>query len=386
MQAAATPIIDVLMPVFNGARTVAASLRSVQEQTVRDIRILVIDDGSTDGTPDLVQAAAAEDERIELIRKPGNSGIVDSLNLGFSRCTAPFIARHDADDLSHPHRFAVQLAYLQANADCLAVGGVARQIDATGNFLGTYSVHPSPDRADPHWVPAREPYLMHPFLTVRREAVARVGAYRHVLHAEDTDLYWRLREHGRLHNLPDEIGDYRFHAGSITSNSAHNGMLVALSSQLAAISAARRRSGQADLAFPRERLAEYRAARTLSRLLERGSAGLLPDERAQLRVAVAAKLVDQMGYHLYRLPVRDVRFVRKLLLAGLDRLSPANAEELDRRLASLSVHLLRHGRVAEAVALIPHDILVAGMHDLARRAARKLARLFVSRVLRHTRH
>src|SRR5690349_10856990 len=103
--------IDVLIPVYNGARTVASAVRSMQTQTLRDIRIHVVDDGSTDDTPQILRALADADDRIVVHTQP-NGGIVDALNAGLARCTAPFVARHDADDLAYPQRLQRQLDYL----------------------------------------------------------------------------------------------------------------------------------------------------------------------------------------------------------------------------------------------------------------------------------
>ena len=189
MNSAHPAITDVLIPAYNGAETIADSVRSIQQQTIAEIRIIVVDDGSTDMTPEIVATLATSDPRIKLIRKPSNSGIVDTLNLGLAQCTALYVARHDADDLAYPDRFAVQLAYLSSHPDCLAVGAAARRVDARGTPLGDYARMPPPELADPTWVPSREPYLMHPFLMVRREALMKVGGYRHAFHSEDTDLY-----------------------------------------------------------------------------------------------------------------------------------------------------------------------------------------------------
>src|ERR1700736_3109855 len=97
----AEPIVDVLIPVYNGAPTVRESLNSIRAQTIRDIRIVVIDDGSTDATVEILAELAREDPRIVTIRKP-NGGIVDALNLGLQHCRAEFLARFDADDIAYP--------------------------------------------------------------------------------------------------------------------------------------------------------------------------------------------------------------------------------------------------------------------------------------------
>lgn len=346
------PIIDVLIPAYNSAETIVSSLKSIQQQTVSDIRIIIIDDGSTDATPDLVAAVAAKDSRIEYIKKPNNSGIVDALNLGLARSCAPYIARHDADDLAYPERFAVQLQYLEAHSDCLAIGAVARHVDVNGRHTGGYATPRPIETADPCWFPAREPYLMHPFLMLRREAAISVGGYRHVFHAEDADLYWRLQERGRLYNPPDVLGDYRFHAGSITSKSLHNGRVSALNSQLAAISAVRRRSGQPDLIFNSERLREYEMANTTEDLLRLVEGDLTSKEYLYLRSAVAAKLIETASYRPYVLDESDCKFIKRSLQTCRHQLNSENAVELRNISITVGTKMFYHKRIRELTSLL----------------------------------
>ena len=358
--------IDVLIPVYNAASTVRASLRSIQEQTVSDIRILVIDDGSNDATAAIVSDLAVEDPRIELIRKPSNSGIVDTLNVGLGYCQSPYVARHDADDVAYPNRFEVQLRYLGAHAGCLAVGASTRLVDAAGRHLGGYSRLPQPDVADPHWFPSREPYLLHPFLMIRRDALVAVGGYRHAFHAEDTDLYWRVQERGAMYNLPDLLGEYRIHAGSISGTSIQNGRISALNSQLSAISAVRRRSGLPDLLFPPERLAAYRRTDTTAGLLQVVSGDLTPEERSYLELAVAVKIVDGAIHRPYYLDEEDCRFVRRTITANRHRFCRENAEEVREKLASVGTKMVYGRRLREVGILLPPRVLARTLGQVSR--------------------
>ena len=100
------PVIDVVMTAFNAAWSLPDTLASIQAQTIRDIRIVVVDDGSTDGTPEILAKTAARDRPNQILTQ-NNGGIVAATNLGLALCTAPFIAGHDADDLSDPDRLHV---------------------------------------------------------------------------------------------------------------------------------------------------------------------------------------------------------------------------------------------------------------------------------------
>src|ERR1700754_2149317 len=128
--------VDVLIPVYNGVRYVRCAVESMQMQTVSDIRIHIVDDGSTDGTAEVLAEMAAQDPRLRIHSKP-NGGIVDALNTGLGFCTAEFVARHDADAIAYPDRLERQIAYLRANPDCVAVSSATRHIDQEGKPLGT---------------------------------------------------------------------------------------------------------------------------------------------------------------------------------------------------------------------------------------------------------
>src|SRR6516165_2981991 len=302
-------IVDILLPVFNGAVTITEAIESLQLQTFTSFRIIVVDDGSTDRTPEVLAALAARDSRIIVLTQP-NGGIVDALNAGLRLCQAEFVARQDADDISDPSRLAVELDYLRSHTDCIAVSGAVKHIDAQGRFLGTIQTFPQPHRADPRWAPSREPYLMHPFLMVRGEDLQAIGGYRYVCYSEDTDLCWRLQERGKLKNLDTTLGHYRVHARSISSASIINGRIMALSSQLAGLSALRRRTGRPDLSFPKEAIAEYQSTRTLLKLWELGKRQLDDDEAGYLRIALAAKLLELTDYRPYEPDIDDCQFIR----------------------------------------------------------------------------
>jgi glycosyltransferase involved in cell wall biosynthesis len=346
----ATRPIDVLIPVYNGAQTIRTSLASIQTQTVQNIRIFVVNDGSTDETAEIVKNIAREDSRIYLVDKQ-NSGIVDTLNTGLQYCDAEFIARLDADDLSFPQRLEVQLAYLRENEDCIAVGCRIEHIDEAGHLLSNLPQPGQPDAADPCWVPAREPYLMHPFLMVRRSAMIKVGAYRHVVNSEDTDLYWRLIEHGRLYNLDISLGQYRMHPTSISGTSIIGGRIMAVNSQRAALSAIRRRQGRQDLDFANSKKATLES-RTLEELYDLSCSDLDDEERAHLAIAASAKLLELASYRPYELEYSDCVFIRKSLSEAF-RLSKQNQKELNWLVTVAAARLLRGARLVQAATLAP---------------------------------
>src|SRR5262249_21957005 len=335
----------------NGAVTITEAIESLQRQTFTNFRIIVVDDGSTDQTPEVLAALAARDSRITVLTQ-SNAGIVDALNAGLRLCQAEFVARQDADDISDPSRLAVELDYLRSHPDCVAVSGAVKHIDEQGRLLGTVQRFPQPDRADPRWAPSREPYLMHPFLMVRRADLEAFGGYGYVYYSEDTDLCWRLQERGAMQNLDMPLGKYRVHTRSISSASVLNGRIMALSSQLAGLSALRRRTGRPDLSFPKEAIAEYQSTRTLLKLWELGKRQLDDDEAGYLRIALAAKLLELTDYRPYEPDTDDCEFIRDALHEAT-RLSNANCKHLARLYARAGARLLVNGSFNKAVALTP---------------------------------
>ena len=193
---------------------------------------------------------------------------------------------------------------------------------------------------------------MHPLLMVRRADLQAIGGYRYVHYSEDTDLYWRLQERGAMQNLAMSLGKYRVHTRSISSASIINGRIMALSSQLAGLSALRRRTGRADLHFPKEAITEYRNAQTLSKLWELGKRQLDDDEAKYLRIAVASKLLELSSYRPYELEFNDCQFIRGAL-DELSRLPHPNRKDLSRLYARAGARLLIGGRFLEMATLTP---------------------------------
>src|SRR6185312_8714518 len=149
------PLIDILLPVRNGAPFLAQAIESIQAQTEQSWRLLILDDGSTDQSAKIAKNFAARDRRIQLVRYPAR-GLIATLNAGLKLCRAPFVARQDADDISFPDRHAAELDYLRRNRKCVAVSGGGRTIDERGRKRGGVWLH-NPALADAFWIPAREP-------------------------------------------------------------------------------------------------------------------------------------------------------------------------------------------------------------------------------------
>jgi glycosyltransferase involved in cell wall biosynthesis len=117
--------VSILLPAWNAARTISASLRSISRQTHRDWTCVVVDDGSTDETAAIVTTHARNDGRFTLVQTP-HRGLVHALNSGLSRCEGDYVARMDADDVMHRERLAMQVGALASEATLAAVGSHVR--------------------------------------------------------------------------------------------------------------------------------------------------------------------------------------------------------------------------------------------------------------------
>ncbi len=211
------PKVSVILPVYNAAPFLPLALASLLSQTHRNIEVIALDDGSTDGSLALLRAAAAMDPRVSILSRP-NRGLIATLNEGLQVADSDFVARMDADDIAYPRRIAAQIDRFAADH---ALGVLGTNFDT---LFGT-------DRAEPaqasilagqgeRAVFARfVTPLRHPTVMFRR---TRLGAGRLVYDpaypcAEDFDLFRRLAEETGLAETAEPHLAYRLHAGSVTS-------------------------------------------------------------------------------------------------------------------------------------------------------------------------
>jgi glycosyltransferase involved in cell wall biosynthesis len=252
----ARPRISCLMPVYNTERFLRQAIDSILNQTLLDFEFIIVNDGSTDRTPEILAEYARKDSRISVIHQP-NSGIVSALNVGLLRCQAAYIARMDGDDICMPHRFAFQADHLDRNPECIAVGGILMGMDESGNFQKPY-------RFDRNKVtsfdvfPARVALTVHPLAMFRRDVLLKVNGYRATFpHAEDYDLFLRIARYGSIDN-PDEILlCYRYHGQSVSRRNIELQEMAMAYAEFAAIEMHRVKSDpiQSDMNFDQARAA-----------------------------------------------------------------------------------------------------------------------------------
>jgi glycosyltransferase involved in cell wall biosynthesis len=215
------PVISVCMAVYNAEPYVAEAVESILNQTLGDFEFLIIDDGSTDRSAEILRSYAERDPRIRLTNR-ANRGLTATLNELLDRARADLIARMDADDIALPERFQRQIDYLRAHPECVLVGSRVQVIDPEGDPLCDWCMMQEHEEIDSvYFGGKRDTAVSHPAVMMRRDALLAVGKYRDFQIMEDVDLFLRLAEHGRLANLPEVLLKYRVHPGNNSGTASH---------------------------------------------------------------------------------------------------------------------------------------------------------------------
>jgi len=238
--AMSTPRVSVVMPVFNGERFLRGAVDSILKQSFHDFEFLIVDDGSTDSTPSILECYRRQDKRIKVLRQ-SNRGIVESLNRGCLVARGDYVARMDADDVCAPKRLENQVAFLDASPEVGLVGcGKYDNIDVTGAVLYTTYL-PENNETIQRTLVQRWCFL-HPSIMFKRSLLGEAGFYRKEFEgAEDHDFILRLLEHCQAHNLQERLISYRLNPKglSITCHQYMNDL-----GEVAMRLARRRRCGQ----------------------------------------------------------------------------------------------------------------------------------------------
>lgn len=195
------------MPVLNAEPYLREAVESVLGQSLADLELVAIDDGSTDASPSLLAEYERADPRVRVVTLE-HSGLTRALNAGVAASSAPYIARMDADDVALPDRLERQVRYLDEHRDVGVVGGAYVLVDGGGRTLGTVRP-PRGDRRLQHAL-TRYNCFLHATVTIRRAALDEVGGYR-LQNAEDYDLWLRIAERYRLAALEEPVLLYRQH-------------------------------------------------------------------------------------------------------------------------------------------------------------------------------
>jgi glycosyltransferase involved in cell wall biosynthesis len=204
--------ISVLMPCYNAANYITDAIKSVLGQTFRDFELVIVNDGSTDNTVELI--TQFDDERIVLIRQE-RQGVAAALNHGLKHARADYIARFDADDICLPDRLEKQYHFMMSNRDYIIVGSAADYIDDSGNYIFTHfpqvKSHPEILELDYRICP-----FIHASVMYKKETVANIGYDVNAHSFEDHLLWLKLKNKGKMHNMAEPLLRVRLNPGSFT--------------------------------------------------------------------------------------------------------------------------------------------------------------------------
>jgi len=198
------PKISVVMPVYNAEKYLRESIDSILNQTFKDFEFIIINDGSTDSSLEIIKYY--NDSRIHIVDQD-NTGLAKALNNGIALSTTEFIARMDADDIAMPERLGKQYHFLSNNPKYIIVGSNAENIDVDGNYVYTTSQKIT-DNNLRGMLPCT-PFI-HPSVMFRKDIYYKAGKYpEYMLKAQDTVLFNRMAKFGKIANLPESLMKYR---------------------------------------------------------------------------------------------------------------------------------------------------------------------------------
>jgi glycosyltransferase involved in cell wall biosynthesis len=204
------PRLTVLMPVYNAERFLREAMDSILNQSFEYFEFLIIDDGSTDSSVDIIKSY--NDARILFFRNEKNLGISQTLNKGIARASCELIARMDADDISMPERLKKQYNYMCANPHCAMVSCWAEVITHDNKFVRLERY-----RNDFYYYNLTfECWIYHPTVLFRKQCVESVGSYS-MMYSEDFDLFWKISTRYRIGNIAEPLVRYRLSPTSLNT-------------------------------------------------------------------------------------------------------------------------------------------------------------------------
>lgn len=210
MNTSPRPLVSVIMAARNVAPFITASVKSILSQSLTNLECIVIDDGSTDQTREILERHAARERRLRMVSRE-ESGLPASLNAAWALARGRYLARMDADDISLPRRLEKQVGFLEAHPNIGICGTWSRTFGAFPWRL----VRPFTDDSRIRCEMLFNNPLAHPTVMMRREILDRLGGYdKTVIYGEDYALWAKSLPVTKFANIPETLLLYRRHSGS----------------------------------------------------------------------------------------------------------------------------------------------------------------------------
>lgn len=210
------PNVSVVLPAYNSELFIREAIDSILAQTYQDFELLLIDDGSTDKTSEIVREYEASDHRIRVHRLEQNRGLISALNWGCRNARGQYIAIMNSDDISLPERFAKQVEFLDQHPEIGILGTASQTIDESGQSGLPITVPALPGLI--HWMLYFGNCIVHPTVMMRRDVVEAAGYYSpNAFLVDDYDLWMRISRSSDIANLPIILLSYRFWPSNTTA-------------------------------------------------------------------------------------------------------------------------------------------------------------------------
>jgi glycosyltransferase involved in cell wall biosynthesis len=204
------PKISVIMSVYNGEKYLREAIESILNQTITDFEFIIVNDGSTDKSLEIIQSF--DDERIKIINNEKNIGLTTSLNKALKEAKGEYIARQDADDISLPNRFEEQLKYFEKHSEVVLLGTMAYLIDKKEKIVGKRVVLAKPSLKD---IFKDNPFI-HGSVMFKKEIVNHLGGYNELIrYSQDYELWLRIAKFYDVQNLTQLLYKSRSHDANI---------------------------------------------------------------------------------------------------------------------------------------------------------------------------
>jgi glycosyltransferase involved in cell wall biosynthesis len=215
-----SPLVSVLLPFYNSEKYLKSAIQSILQQTYFNFELLLLDDGSTDGSLNIAKEFAQQDARIQ-VHHHSNMGLCKTLQKGVELVKGKYIARMDGDDIALPQRFELQVNYLEKHPNCVALGTALTIIDPENDVLCMPEITQEHEQLVAELLQWKGSRICHPTVMMRTDVVQAVGGYVQEYHFEDVDLFLRLAKQGKLANLSERLLQYRWHIGSVSHTRNH---------------------------------------------------------------------------------------------------------------------------------------------------------------------
>lgn len=212
MPSKSPPLISAILPVYNGEDHLKECIDSVLNQTFTNFEFIIVDDASTDSTPQILAKYSNKDERIKIITNPVNQKQTISANTACKNAGGRYLARMDADDVALPTRFEKQCEFLGANQKIGMVGSWTDTISETGKIIGQWRTAYEPGMLN--WNLLFGTSFAHSSVMMRKNIVEQAGLYQSP-EAEDYDLWSRISRIVKVANLPEVLQQKRVWSGQL---------------------------------------------------------------------------------------------------------------------------------------------------------------------------